>query len=97
MPSAVAAEGNFYALSYFCLFLLLFILCEKFRQKTNFSLKLLFLRIFVRCVKTGTLPASHSASPEGTSWPENGSTNTAAPRDLSDLRRAAVLFVRDGS
>ncbi|TKV75538.1 hypothetical protein [Rhizobium sp. AU243] len=30
-------------------------------------------------------------------WLENGSANTAAPRDLSDLRRAAVLFVRDGS
>ncbi|MFJ1308177.1 hypothetical protein [Agrobacterium sp. P15N1-A] len=30
-------------------------------------------------------------------WLENGSTNTAAPRDLSDLRRAAVLFVQNGS
>jgi hypothetical protein len=74
-----------------------FILCGKFRHKQKLLLKSLFLRIFVRRSKTGTLPASHSASPEGTLWLENGSTNAAAPRDLSDLRRAAVLFVRDGS
>ncbi|WP_407812939.1 hypothetical protein, partial [Staphylococcus aureus] len=34
-----------------------------------------------------------SCKSRGDIWPKNGATSTAAPRDLSDLRRAAVLFV----